>query len=113
MPAYDEQGNRVVVVHPVYETPDDEGQADDRADLQTAIGNFLRMLAESGDPLAIGQTVKLLNFLAGQSSCSTKAELAKEMKVTPARISQILRGIPDGFKSLVTLKNRSSRDVSL
>ena len=77
--------------------------------LQVAIVRFLAMLDAVGDPLLVGRTVKILNFLTGHSGLKTKVELARQLEVTPARISQLLKAIPADFKSLTYMRNRSRK----
>jgi hypothetical protein len=110
--AFDEAGRPIAVTHPTYEAGEDYDD-DPRADMQTAIGNFLELLASSGDAYKSGQVLQVLAFLAGRTPYRTKAELAAALNVTPSRISQILKAIPEEFQSLIALKNRSSKDASL
>jgi len=84
-----------------------------REALRQAVGNFIEKLAAVGDTKAIGQSVLILAYLTGKTSFRTKAELAAHMRVSPARISQILRAIPREFQSLAELKNRTKDELSL
>jgi hypothetical protein len=87
--------------------PPPAASADIRRDgIATAVLRFLKRLDEIGDSKLIGQTVKVLNFLTGQSGFETKTELARHLKVSPARITQILANFPEDLRSLARLKNR-------
>ena len=107
-PGFDEAGRPIAVTEPeVYDEHADS--ASSRDDLQTAIGNLFEILANSGTPFQIGQIVVVLAFLAGRTPYETKAELARHLKVSPGRVSQILAVIPSEFKALANLKSRNAK----
>jgi hypothetical protein len=79
------------------------------ADAQSIIAAFLRMMTTDAPALLVGQRVMLLAYLTGQTDCKTSRELATRLNVTPARVSQILRTIPQELASLCRLKSRTAK----
>lgn len=78
-----------------------------RPHAQEIIAGFLRLITDGASALMVGQRVLMLAYLAGQSDCKTHAEFADRLKVTPGRVSQILRTIPPEFAALARLKART------
>lgn len=106
-PAFSEDQRPIAVTMP--EDIDREGalEAEVRAGISEFAAEFLRQFAEIGDAQTIGRTVIVLAYLAGLTNLDTKEQVARRLKISPGRLSQILQGIPGEFKSLANLKNRS------
>ena len=71
------------------------------------LGEFIRRLCADGDALTAGRRLMLLAYLAGQLECSTNRELARKLKVSPGRVSQLMAELPEDFASLMRLKRRA------
>ena len=107
--AFDEAGEPVAVSHPVYETADDDEGDTIRADAQTIIGEFLRMMTASATALQVGQRMIVLAYLTGKFEANTQRELATALNVSPGRVTQIMAEIPSELQGLSRLKGRTAK----
>jgi hypothetical protein len=104
-----EEGEPVGVTWPAYETPDDNDGEVIRADAQTILGEFIRIMTSDATALQVGQRMIVLAFLAGKLEVETECKLAKVLKVSPGRVSQIKQQIPNEFQSLCNLQARAAK----
>jgi Trp operon repressor len=100
------ENGELVAATPAPVDGEDAGRTN--ADAQTIIAGFLRLMTTDAPALLVGQRLHVLAYLTGQSHCSTQRELATSLNVSPARVSQILRTIPQEFASLCRLKTKSA-----
>lgn len=107
--AWDDDDDAPPPPEPVYVEQEDEPEADpSREALARSLAGLLRILTTGSTPLQAGQMACVLAFLLGVSEHRTKASLAKQLKVSPARVSQILAEIPQEFERVTRLKRRSA-----
>jgi len=71
---------------------------------QEAISDFVARIALWGNARQIGQRFLALAFISGSTPYQNRKELAKAMKVTPQRASQILSSL----KRQIARKNREN-----
>ena len=105
--AFDDDGNPVLTVEPVY--PDDAPEADTREDTLAALVEFLRQLTADAPALLAGQRLHLLAYLCGASDCATQRQLATRLNVSPGRVTQILQALPSELQALARLKGRTAK----
>lgn len=75
--------------------------------LADALRNFLRLITAKNTALQTGQIAHVLAFLMGATDYQTKAGLARQLKVSPGRISQVLAELPPDLHTLARLKRRT------
>jgi hypothetical protein len=107
MPAYDEQGNRVVVVHPIYEQDDTQDDDASHKFFQEKLAVLLQWLAV-GTVQQAGRRAFLLAHLVGKSGCASDRELAKKLNISPGRISQLRSEIIGDFGGLGRCNRRQN-----
>jgi hypothetical protein len=106
-----EAGGLVPVVMP--EDHEVESAANPRADVMQGIMNFIELMTRNATSLQTGQRVHLLAYQLGLKSFKTHAEFARQLKVTPGRVSQIIREMPSELNALACLKSRAAKGRGL
>jgi hypothetical protein len=102
---FDDSGERVAVVLPDSESEGDVPQTDSLRILK----NLVALLTENATPLQTGQRMHLIAYLVGVSDCKTHAEVARQLNVSPGRVSQISRELPAELARLSDLKSRTAK----
>jgi len=107
MIAFDEAGRAILAVHfPHAEVVDRlDGEApprdvDESIIRRETLCRFLRFVSARGNTRTVGSRVLLLAFLLGQSDARTQRQLAKRLRLTPGRVSQMLNVARRDFRKL-------------
>ena len=115
---FDDAGERVPTVTMSDACADEQGcgGAEDgfaKTDLQRALLRLVELLTADATPLQTGQRMHLMAYFLGVSGCKTQAELARELNVSPGRVSQISKELPGEFARLSLLKSRAAKGGGL
>lgn len=102
---FDDAGERVPVVMPGAESDGEVPQADSLRILLELVA----LMTKNATPLQTGQQMHLIAYLLNVSDCKTHAEVARQLNVTPGRVSQILRELPAELAHLSDLKSRTAK----
>jgi hypothetical protein len=105
LPGFDDKGRPVPrTFNPVWEPPEQRDMLKEaRLD---ALRGFLEMISSYGDAEDIGRRVVLLAWLCNVKAFKSQAEAAANLRITPARASQLMAEIAKDFPSLGRLKHR-------
>jgi len=87
---------------------DGEQEHQHGAEVEEALAAFLVSFTKL-TPLRAGQRLHALAFLAGVNDCNSNRELARRLKLSEGRVSQILADLHGDFASLSRLRRRNAK----
>ena len=70
------------------------------ADTMGTLAQFIWRMVLGATTRQVGQRMIVLAYLAGKTSAKTQRELARQLRVSKPRVSQIIRELPSEFQSL-------------